>query len=32
VTQHALAIVDGNVIDLNATKAQRRVTALYKFD
>lgn len=32
VTQHALAIVDGNVIDLNATKAHRRVTALYKFD
>lgn len=32
VTRHALAIVDGNVIDLDATKAHRRVTALYKFD
>lgn len=32
ITRHALAIVDGVIVDTGASKALSRVTALYKFD
>lgn len=32
ITRHALAIVDGVIVDTGPSKALSRVTALYKFD